>query len=127
MQPALLPIFDRHRKLVAWLDPFGENVFDTHMKFIAFIRKDVLYLLSARHIGFFNQGVFRDERARAVAFLKGVISVSPTPSIPPTPPKPPIPPKPPSPAKPPTPTMPVIPIGTFGPTSWEDLLNVPGN
>jgi len=60
------PIFDRHSRLAGWLR--DETIFDTSMRFGAFIRG---LAPQAGHIGFFWDGVFRDRAAGAVAFLRG--------------------------------------------------------
>jgi len=63
------PIFDRHSRLAGWLR--DETIFDTSMRFGAFIRGRGVFAPQAGHIGFFWDGVFRDRAAGAVAFLRG--------------------------------------------------------
>lgn len=103
------PIFDKRCKLVAWLNQDRGYVFSTRMQFVAFVRSNALFSPRSKHLGFFMNGIFRDKRVRAVAFLRGS-SPGATPATPATP------------ATSATPAPPAIPAGSFGPTSWEYLV-----
>lgn len=113
------PIFNQSSQLVGWLKE--DKVFDRSMHFCAYIRGHGLFASGNGHIGFYINGIFRDKKAGAVAFLRGS-APGPTPPIPPTPPTPPTPRTPPTPATPPTPSCPPTPPGSWSTTTWEQLI-----
>ena len=63
------PIFNKNCRLVGWLNQQTGYVFSTGMQFVAFTRGNALFSPRCNHIGFFMNGVFRDKRVGAVAFL----------------------------------------------------------
>ena len=113
-------IFDQHCKFVGWLHE--SFVYDRGMELRAYVRDQ--YVFTARggeHLGFYTNGVFRDRRGGAVAFLKGA-SPGERPGLPPSP-APIVPPAPPvCPRNPPTPDEPLKPQGDWSHVSWDDLL-----
>jgi hypothetical protein len=78
------PIFNRNSRLVGWLR--DDKIFDNKMKFRAFVRRKGLFALEIGHIDFFMDGIIRDRKAGAVAFLRGN-SPGPMPPTPSTPTK----------------------------------------
>lgn len=116
------PIFDKNCTLVAWINLQSGYVFSTQMRYVAFIHGSALFSPRSNHLGYFLNGVFRDTRVGAVAFLRGS-SPGAVPAQPAKPVTPPIPTKPGSPATPATPAPPATPSGSFGSTSWEELIH----
>ena len=55
------PIFDKNCSLVGWFNQEKGYIFNTSMKFVAFVRGNGLFTNRSCHIGFFINGIFREE------------------------------------------------------------------
>lgn len=115
-------IFDKHANPVAWLQVGSGYIFSLEMKYIAFTRFNGLFSPQCDRLGYYMDGVFRDNRKRVVAFLVGAHTDSKVPDILP-PPHPQKPAKPAIPRKPSPPTHPSMPHGNFSPIDWNEMVD----
>lgn len=87
------PIYDRQGRVVGWLDD-EKRVRDLRGKVIGVTRDDAVHGRRGQHVGYFNDGHFRDHRGKVVAWMRGATGgpTKPTPMTPPIRPIPQIPP-----------------------------------
>ena len=65
----MTPIYNRTGKPVGWIT--ARHILDLKGSPIAFLVEDSVISYSGRHLGFFDRGLFRDQRGSVVAFLPG--------------------------------------------------------
>lgn len=114
-------IFDKHANPVAWLQVGSGYIFSLEMRYIAFTRFNGLFSPQCDRLGFYMDGVFRDNKKRAVAFLVGARTGSNAPEMLP-PPHPQKPARPATPHRPLPPIHPPMPHGNFSPIDWSEML-----
>ena len=116
----LTPIFDRFGHHVSWLD--NANIHDVQGIPKAFIVGPSLFSSSAKYLGFFMDGYFRDSEGNAISFIEGAHNGPLLPRI--TPPvRTPRPDSPPRLLIPPLPLPPPLPTLTWSDLDWLTLLN----
>ena len=85
----MTPIYNRMGRPVGWITT--RHIFDLKGSPVAFLDGDSVVSFSGRHLGFFDRGLFRDQRGDVVAFLsgaKGGPALPPVPEVAPNPPAP---------------------------------------
>lgn len=100
------PIFDRQGRTVGWFENGVIHEHSGHAR--AFVDNGVVVSYRAQHLGWLDQGYFRDRHGDAVGFIRGArsgplpphISEPPVPPVLNVPPAPPVAPMPPAPAAP---------------------------
>ena len=113
------PIYDYSGRTVAWLTKL--YVYDRNYR--AFVNdREAVSSLDARHLGYFQEGFFRDSEGYVVAFVEGAEGgpLLPLIGLPLTPPQPPTPPAPPITPLPPLPPLPLLSWSDIG---WEAFLS----
>jgi len=112
-------IHDRHGTTVGWLD--GDIIRDSSGQHQAFIRDGNISTYSAKHIGTFRNGYFRDRSGHAIGFVRGASGgpLTPLPALPPLPPLFPLAPIPPIPPIPPVSPVPSL---SWSNMDWEEFL-----
>ncbi|WP_458117283.1 4-fold beta flower protein [Arthrobacter sp. D2-10] len=63
-------IYGPQGRVVAWLEA-NEIVRNLDGQVIGWLYEDAVYGLQGQHVGYFNDGNFRDHRGAAVAFVSG--------------------------------------------------------
>lgn len=57
--------------IVGWMEPDDGILRDLGGRVIGWQCDDATYGLTGRHVGYFNDGLFRDNRGEVVAFIQG--------------------------------------------------------
>lgn len=104
------PIYSNYGQVIAWQN--NKNIYHLNGRHAAVINGTNVYSHNGCHLGIFSNGLFRDQRGGAVAFLNGarggpilpICAISPIPPIPSIPP------------------IPAIPSLDWG-ISWEEFIN----
>ena len=119
------PIFDRNGKTVGWLQE--DVVYDLNGVHLAFIFRGAVFDYGGHHLGSFSHKFFRDEKGRAVAFVKGAsgVTVPHTASSPPTPSVSASLPQPPQMSSRKIPEIPPVQTLSWSGTAWERFVKPP--
>lgn len=64
------PIYGPRGNVVAWHDE-PDAIRDTHGRVAGWLYDDAVYGLRGQHVGYFNDGLFRDHRGAVVAWKAG--------------------------------------------------------